>query len=126
SAHAAGTAQSVTFAGDDLSYKEVFAIIKKQTGYLVFGNKELFINNKKFSLAVNDEPLVDLLQALLKDQPFDYAIDGKTILISKNQSFPAAAYGRSAMLAYQPPLVIRVLDSSGAPLSGASVSIRNK
>lgn len=121
-AHAYGGmhAQSITLSGKELSYEKVFNAIEKQTGYVVFGNKDLFATSKTFSFTVYDMPLKELLDLVLKDQPFLYDIQGKTIFISKKS--PPLSVERLIVL---PPTVEPVKgivqDSSGNHLAGATV-----
>ncbi|WEK37105.1 MAG: SusC/RagA family TonB-linked outer membrane protein [Candidatus Pseudobacter hemicellulosilyticus] len=128
SAQAEGTAQSVTISGKDLSFKQVFSAVKKQTGYVVFGNEELFSSRKTFSLSVNQLPLRSLLDLVLKDLPFDYDISGKTVFISRKAARPPVAtthpFGGIYQL-YAPPVRIRIVDEEGLPLTGATVAIKN-
>lgn len=129
SVHASGVAQNVTLSGKDLTFDHIFTAIKKQTGYVVFGNKKLFTNKKTISLEANNLPLRDLLTIVLKDQPLEYDIQGKTIFISRKS--PAAVPTRTTV-ADQPavpaitvaPITGRVLNTDGEPLEGATVHIK--
>lgn len=120
SAQANTMAQRVTISGNSLTFKKIFTVIEQQTGYVVFGNKELFASKKTHSLQVREIPLPDLMAIVLKDQPFDYTIDGKTIFISRKAPFgPDIPF--PVVPSDQPPLKIRVADADGRPLPGASV-----
>lgn len=120
-AYADGTAQSVTLSGSNVPLKKVFSAIREQTGYIVLNKKGDVSDTRTISLSVTDLPLRDLLQLVLKDQPLDYTIVGKTIVISRKEitspsvHFPVLAF----------PLKVRVTDSLGNPLPGASVNNRN-
>ena len=124
-AHAEGTAQSVTLSGKRLTYPQVFSVIKKQTGYVVFGNEELFSNQSTFSLDVTDLKLQALLNMILVDQPYEFSISGKTIFISKRLSAPSIAQ-KSALDYLAASMVSRirveVTDADGKPLAGATVT----
>lgn len=122
-AHAAGNAQRVTLPGKSLGFKEVFAAIEQQTGYVVFGNKELFAVKKRISLPVQDMPLRKLLDTLLYDQPFDYTLEDKTIFISRKAEVAQTLAFAAALP--PPPVTIRVTDSTGSPLEGASVHVKH-
>lgn len=120
-ARAEGTAQSVTLSGKDISLQEVFNAVKKQTGYVVFGNEELFSTKKTYSLALTDASLKDLLDIILKDLPFEYSLSGKTVFISKRaERYPTAGHANYAFIP-APPVSIRVTDAEGNPLAGATV-----
>ncbi len=66
-------------------WKKVFSVIKKQTGYFVFYNEYLLKNTRKVDLSVENESLELFLQLCLKDQPVDYLIEHKTIVIVSRQ-----------------------------------------
>lgn len=117
-AHTDSSAQHVTLSGKELSFAQVFSTIKKQTGYLSVYNKGLFSGGKKLSFTVNNMPLQDFLDLLIKDQPVSYYIERKTIFFSRKAS-------RAAVVANQAPIRVRVVDSLGNLLAGASVLIKN-
>lgn len=115
--YAIGSAQNVTISGKALTFKEIFATIKKQTGYVVLMNKDLISDRQTIALTATDLPLKNFLDLMLNNQPLKYDIEDKTIFISRKAP---------AVLSEQPLAVIRiqVVDSTGIPLPGASV--RNK
>ena len=81
-ATAHGVAQDrITFSGDDVTLKKIFTVIKKQTSYLFLYNDELLQNAKKVSINVRNASVEEVLAMILKDQPFDFTIKGKTIFI---------------------------------------------
>lgn len=109
-------AQTVTLSGKDLTMKQVFAAIEKQTGYVLFANEIDMPQTKKVSLTVYDMPLKDLLNIIFKDQPIEYILKGETIVLSR-KSISASSEST--------PIRLRVLNAAGLPLPGASVSIKN-
>lgn len=121
SAHATGVAQNVTISGKDLTLKQVFSAIEKQTGYVVFNKKGILSDLKKVSLSVYNIPLADLLQVILKDQPVDFVMEGKTIIISRKSPAAAAPIALAA-----PPINVRgrVTTEAGAPASSVSVQVK--
>lgn len=126
--HANSKAQSVTLSGKDLTLKQVFAAIEKQTDYLAFYNQQMLLNTKTVSLTVYDMPLTDLLKIVLKDQPLDFTIQGKTIILSRkkaddNPDKPLTISPPKIEL-FAPPVTGRILGPDGAPLSGVTVSIK--
>lgn len=124
SAQASTVAQKVSITGDNLTFKQVFASIEQQTGYVVFGNRELFASKKTLSLSARNMPLADLLALILKDQPFEYSIAGKTILISKGTRKVSPRFSdQSVSGLWAVPVSGRVTDSLGNPVQGASVKL---
>lgn len=110
-------AQTITLSGKDLTLKQVFAAIEKQAGYVLFANEIDMPQTKKVSLTVYDMPLKDLLDIVLKDQPIEYTLKGETIVLSRKSTGDASSE--------KTPVRIRVLNATGQPLSGASVSIKS-
>lgn len=124
----AGTkAQQISLSGKDLTYEQVFAAIKKQTGYVVAATPDLFAGNRKISLTAKDWPLKKLLDLVLLDQPFMYDIEGKTIFISrkKEKEAPVSLLQDKGMsLDENPPVKGLVYSEEGTPLSGVSVVVK--
>ncbi len=67
---ATGLSQAVTFSGKDVPLKQVFTAIEKQTGYVVFANRNTLEDARTVSISATKMPLTEFLTALLKDQPF--------------------------------------------------------
>lgn len=80
---AEGFSQKVTYSGENVSLEKVFASIKKQTGYGFFFQEELFSIARPVTINVVDEELSRVLTDVFKNQPLDFSIKNKTILISK-------------------------------------------
>lgn len=128
SVQATGLAQKVTLSGKNLTLTEVFKAVKEQTGYVVFSKKEVFAGSKPVTLSAANIPLNELLDIVLKDQPLKYVIRDKTIILSRKE--PQAATGtispgQPETITVTPPIRIRVTDSVGNPLAGATVAVRN-
>ncbi|MBO9202992.1 MULTISPECIES: SusC/RagA family TonB-linked outer membrane protein [Niastella] len=129
--HATGLAQSVTLTGKAQTLKQVFAAIEKQTGYVVFSKKGTLAEMKPVTYDVQNMPLRDFLDVVLKGQPVQYVISGKTIMLTRKVMPPAPPTPvREEPVAA--PAVVRLIingqvtDSAGKPLSNASVSIKGK
>lgn len=78
---AEGTSQSISLSSKNISLKEVFTAVKKQTGFVVFGNESLLKDTKPVSVNVIAMPLADFLSLVLIDQPLDYKIIDKTVFL---------------------------------------------
>ena len=126
---AIGLAQSITLSGKNLEMKQVFAAIKRQTGYVVFYKKGLLDDSRPVSLSVHDMPLTDFLELSLKEQPFTYLLLDKTISLSRKSAPAATPPAERRPPPPQPPTPVpltgRILDADGNPLIGASISVRN-
>ncbi len=124
SAHANTVAQEVTISGSNLTYKQVFSIVEKQTGFVVFGEKELLSNKKTITLSVNNLPLQEFLNMILKDQPVEYEIADKTIFISRKPRVASSVPTLVNQTEAAPPITGVVRDADGNPLAGASIRIK--
>lgn len=118
SAHATVVAQHVTISGKDLSLNEIFSAIKKQTGYVVFSSKEDLVATRPVTLSASRMPLADLLTTVFREQPLEYTIRGKTIVISRKAS--AATF---MQIVAPQPVTGTVMDSVGKPVQGVSVRL---
>jgi len=123
---ARGLSQSITLSGRNMDIREVFSVIKQQTGYVVFFKKGLLTGAKPVTLSVHDMPLTNVLELAMKDQPFTYLILDKTISLSRKTP-PAvdapsgtrvdtAGDGAGKVLG-------RILDADGKPLAGATIAV---
>lgn len=119
--HANSTAQGITLSGKDITLKQVFEAIEKQTDYVLFSNESFLNNANKISLTVHDVSVKELLDLVLKNQPIGYTIKNKTIILSKKTSpvLPADVD--------DPPVSIMgmIQTGEGEFLPGVSVRIKN-
>ncbi|WP_295122107.1 SusC/RagA family TonB-linked outer membrane protein, partial [uncultured Chitinophaga sp.] len=106
--------QSITFSGRGIPMKQVFAAIKKQTGYVVWGKSELLQKADAVSVSVQNMPLLSFLDLIVKNQPFSYKVTDNTIFLYNDND---------AAIAKATPLAGRVTDSLGVPLIGATVIV---
>lgn len=128
SASANGKAQNITMSAKNIPLKQIFTVIKKQTGYVVLYNEQTISQTRPVSVNAQDMPLEEFLSTILKNQSLEYTIQGKTIVLSRKTASrlyePAPELSLQAEV-MQDPIRIRITDSTGAPLAGASVSTRN-
>lgn len=123
--------QKVTYKGKEVTLKQVFTAIKKQTGYTVFVNVSLLDPSQKISLSVTDMPLEKLMGQILDGKKLTYSIQNKTIVISPKEeiSVPVTSTGAGSvsMQSTPPPNIDvkgRVVNEKGEPLAGVSVLIK--
>lgn len=74
--------QSVTFSGKDVPLKNVFNVVKDQTGYVFFFDEALLKGTKPVTISAQHMLLSAFLKEVLKTQPLKYSIQGKTIFLS--------------------------------------------
>lgn len=116
---AGGYAQTITLSGKNLSVKEVFEAVRKQTGYQVFTNKDFLDAAKPVSVNAQHLALKEFMDLVAKEQPFTYQLNKKTIsLVWSGQPVKTPA---------APVITVagRILDKDEKPLPGATVRVRN-
>ncbi|WP_140939009.1 SusC/RagA family TonB-linked outer membrane protein [Sphingobacterium lumbrici] len=115
-------AQTVRIKGDNLSLKEVFAEVKRQTGYSVFIREDLMESFLPVSLNGSEMLLNTLLDRVLEKQSLRYRIKGKEIILSKiEQSSDKGGASEVAKQQQTKQFVAKVFGEDGKPLSGASI-----
>lgn len=117
--------ETVTVSVKNVSVLQVFDIIRKQTHFSIFYDKDMLEGAKPISIEVKDKPLVDFLNMVLKDQPFSFYIEQQTIFIKKKKvelSRPATAAVNTPPR--MPPITGTVTDVEGNPLAGVNVVIK--
>src|SRR5690606_8102094 len=117
-----GKAQSLLFEKDNLSLKEYFKEIKKQTGYVVFGNKTIVTSEDKVLLRLKKIELTDLLTRLSIENSFDYKIVDRTIFVSK-KVVKSNNSSETNSKSFQSEIRLILVDSLNNPISGANVNL---
>lgn len=127
--------QTVTLSGKDIPLGKVFQAIKKQTGFVVFGNASLLKQSRNVSISVTNMPLRAFLDSVFKQQPITYRIVDRTIIISAKTtgavtpSSPGTVPGETHqqnVLQELPFVTVTgvVVAEDGAPISGTSIKIK--
>jgi TonB-linked SusC/RagA family outer membrane protein len=121
---AAGYSQTVNFSGKEVPLKKIFAVIKKQTGYVCFYDADLLKEAQPVTVNLKNAHLEEALSEVLKGQPFTWLIENKTITIvekQKDQKLPG-----QTNIAAEPPRKIQgtARDANGKPLAGVSVIVK--
>lgn len=118
--------QHVTLSSENIPLKVVFREIEKQTGFHFFYRVSLAARFGNIDMHLQNVPLKDAMDLVLKDQPLQYKIINKTIVITQK------ANGRRVQEPVAPgedaPAVNvsgTVTDPQGTPLAGASIKIKN-
>src|SRR5690606_27283894 len=79
-------AQKITLHAKDASLEKVFSEISRQSGYDFFYNSATIEKSRLINVKFDNTELVDVLEYCFKDQPFDYSIKNKAIVV-KNKPF---------------------------------------
>ncbi len=126
---AEGYSQKVTYSGENVPIEKVFSSIKKQTGYGFFFQKELISLAKPVTINAVNEDLSQVLVALFKDQPLEFSIKNKTILVLKRTAsvmIPEGNLINIADLLEVKDIVVKgqVTDTQGETLPGVSIKLK--
>lgn len=121
-AGAFGYGQKVTLTAKNASLKSVLTELKKQTGYLFFYNDAWLTKAKLVSIQAKDLPLTAVLEQCFSDQPFNYAIVEKTIVISEKPEQPKQEEVADSTITITGTVLSA---TTGQPLNGATVTSKN-
>ncbi|WP_305661004.1 SusC/RagA family TonB-linked outer membrane protein [Daejeonella sp.] len=126
---AEGYSQKVTYSGKNVPIEKVFSTIKKQTGYGFFFQKELISLAKPVTINAVDEDLSDVLATLFKDQPLEFSIKNKTILVLKRTAsvmIPESNLINISDLLEVKDIVVKgqITDAQGVTLPGVSIKLK--
>jgi TonB-linked SusC/RagA family outer membrane protein len=121
--HARAHAQEVTLHAKDVPLKEVMKQVRKQTGYLFVYDLNMLRDARNVRVDLNNTSVKNALDLIFDDQPFDYSIVEKTVIIKRKivASTPATA----AIAAARKKVSGQVVDESGGALPGVTVLNRN-
>ncbi|MFA6944778.1 MAG: carboxypeptidase-like regulatory domain-containing protein [Pedobacter sp.] len=126
---AEGYSQKVTYSGENVPIEKVFSSIKKQTGYGFFFQKELISLAKPVTINAVNEDLSQVLVALFKDQPLEFSIKNKTILVLKRAAsvmIPESNLINISDLLEVKDIVVKgqITDTQGETLPGVSIKLK--
>jgi TonB-linked SusC/RagA family outer membrane protein len=132
----AGTlSQTVSISGKDLPLTKVFNLIKKQTGYTVFGKSSLLRQTDPVTISAVNMPLTDFLDAVLKGQPIGYRMIDRTIFLVEKPA-PSQKIDPHLNSDVQPntlnepglrqTITGSVTGENGSPVEGVSINVKGK
>lgn len=122
-------AQTISYEAQNVKLITVFAALEKQTGYAFFYNDADMKQASSVSVSLKNTPLLLALQTILKDQPFDFNIAGKTIAISRKSIVFSGSNNpmmqiNSQILNQAIDVNGRVLNENGDPVEGVTVTVK--
>ncbi len=120
------TAQKITLYSNNITIEQFFDQLEKLTGYSFLLENGVVSKGVKVFVNVENEQLEVVLERVLKPINVTYKVENKTVYILK-VSQPISLVDGS-LLSDSIPLIIsvhgQVFDSLGAPLAGASVTVK--
>ncbi|QPH39715.1 SusC/RagA family TonB-linked outer membrane protein [Pedobacter endophyticus] len=120
-------AQRVTLSEKGTSLSGIFEKIKSQAGIDFMVSSEIIENAKPIFIQAKNMPLNEVLTAIFKDQPLDYFIGDKYVVVSRKKE-SLIDNEKSEPLNVISDLVVKgkVVDDKGMPLSGAIVIVKGQ
>jgi TonB-linked SusC/RagA family outer membrane protein len=115
SLRAAVSAQKITLTENRASLEKVLKEIRKQSGYDLVYTVPLLDNSKPITIRVVNMPLLQVLDQCFTNQPLNYNIENKTIIIIPKKELVVASIKISG----------KVTSTKGEPLPGVTVKIKS-
>ncbi|MBO9153490.1 SusC/RagA family TonB-linked outer membrane protein [Chitinophaga sp. GCM10012297] len=116
--NAQSTGPVITYTAKEAQLVTVFQAIREQTGYSVFGGKQLLKETQPVTCAVRNMPLTEFLDLVLRNQQLSYEISNKTIFLKAKPVTPAGERPN------EPGTISgSVKNEAGAPVTPATVML---
>lgn len=127
SVSAKSTSQQITYSGKEVFLEDIFKVVKKQTGYHFFYDVADIKTARKVNVSATNLPLESFLFKIFENQPLEFEIKKKSIIISRKQ----LKSSETDIILNELPQKLNfdvsgiVVDSDGKPVAGVSVTVRN-
>lgn len=115
-------AQKITLAKSNAPLGQVLQDIRKQSGYQLLYNVDLLKNASPVSIQVKDMELEEVMQHLMKNQPFAYSISKEQVILIHPPTAAAARLEPTPRHAQQQPLIGRVVNQKNEPMPAVLIS----
>jgi TonB-linked SusC/RagA family outer membrane protein len=121
-------AQKVTLSERNASLTTIFEHIRNQTGYDFAYTTATVQAAKSVTIDVKNMELDEVLKIVFDNQPLDYKIDNKSVVVSRKEPslFENIKDKAASLLALPGDVYGRVIDTLGRPVMGANVSLSIK
>lgn len=118
-------AQKVTLSVKNAPIATVFEQISDQAGYdFVYSTSDVK-SAKPVTINVKNIELAEVLKQIFNDQPLDYSVGDKSVIVSVKQSVPVIKQPQTNVSAGKIDVHGTVTDEKDLPLSGATVQLKN-
>ncbi|MET4544664.1 TonB-linked SusC/RagA family outer membrane protein [Pedobacter africanus] len=114
--------QKVTLAVKNEPLTKVFKKISQQTGYGFILSNKMMKDSKPVSVDLKEVTLSEALRILFRAQPLTYAIEEKSVVVSRKADLVSA--GNTTDRFQQTDIKGRVVDEKGLPLPGVTVMVK--
>jgi TonB-linked SusC/RagA family outer membrane protein len=112
--------QKITYKQNDVTLKQLFSEINRQTGYNVFWSPKGPQKSYTLSVDFKNTTLDEVLSTALKQFRLSYTVDGKSIIVKEA---PATKIVTPALIVADVTITGSVRDSKGIPLPGVSITV---
>lgn len=123
--NAAGFAQKITISRENVSLKQVLTEIQQQTGYHFLYTDEMLEEASPVDVKLDNASLEEALRQCFAGQPLTYTIRKNTVVVKRLNRL-LTSHTPEAALPQTDTLRGTVTDTTGAPLPGVSVVVKNK
>ena len=122
--HAKAFSQTVTIAKDAASIRDIFREIYKQTKRQFVYTDKVLEGAKPVDIHVKNVSLNEALEICFKDQPFTYVLSGDAIVVQRREEKSTGPISSKKDFLPGKDITGRVSDTTGKPISGASVLVK--
>lgn len=118
--------KNISIERHDISYRELFKIIKVQTGVLFVYNNEEFDEDRKISIFAKEEPLKQVLDKAFLSSTFTWSFKDRTVIIKP--LIDPLDYNIKINAPIDSLIDISgvIKDKTGNPIPGATISVIGK
>ncbi|WP_159516937.1 SusC/RagA family TonB-linked outer membrane protein [Sunxiuqinia indica] len=108
----------------DTPIREALTMIKKETGYKFFFEKDLLDPKQSVSVDVTDGTIQDVLNQVLKGLPIEYIVQKKQVLLKKKVSLEDGAQEQKTTKIKLKPVAGHVTNAKGEALPGLTIWLK--
>lgn len=119
---ATALAQQVTLSERQASLQRVLQAIRKQSDVDFMFKTSQIRTARPVTIEVTNKPLDEVLEMIFANQPFDYVVDNKTIILLDKAGSSDRRTARSGPATLQQTVTGRVIATDNQPLPGVSVT----
>jgi len=118
---ASSIAQRLTLVQKNITLKQVFTEINKQTGYTVVWSSAEVNADRELTVDFNSTPLLEVLDKCVESTNLTYTVENKTVVIRQKNPSLLDKIKSALNLPITNTITGKVFDETGQPLPGATV-----
>ncbi len=117
--------KKISIKGENLSLRQIFRVIEKQSGYQFFFNSKLIEQLKPVTLNVLNAQVEQVMDICCKGQPVRYRIVDNVIILEEVKSEESTISGAGILPVMAITVIGKVLNKEGEPMEGVTVTNKN-